>query len=82
MSSADMALVTAMKTSKRVAAAPPDPSNATAASGRTSPALTSSGVILLGKVGNTGLFSRAKADRPIVVAQSQGIANQDRPPAM
>ena len=29
-----------------------------------------------------GEFSRAKADRPIVVAASHGIANHDKPPAM
>jgi len=41
MSSADMAEVTAMKTSKRVAVAPPLPRRATAALGSTSPADTS-----------------------------------------
>jgi hypothetical protein len=71
-----------MKTIKRVATAPPFPSNATAAYGSTRPAETSSAGILLGKVGKAGFVSRARAARPMVVAQSHGIANQLRPPMM
>lgn len=80
MYSAELAEVTAMKTSSNDAAAPPLPRRATAASGNTNPAVTSASDILIGKVGNAGLVSRARAERPIVVAVSQGIANQLRPP--
>lgn len=78
--SAEEALVTAMKMSSNVAAAPPLPSKATAAFGRTRPAVTSASGILDGKVGKAGLVSRARAERPIVVAASHGIANQESPP--
>lgn len=77
MSSADMADVTAMKIRIRVAPAPPVPSIATAALGRTNPAVTSASGIRSGKVGKLGFPSRARAASPIVVAQSQGIANHD-----
>ena len=46
MYSDDEALVTAMKTIKRVHTAPPEPSSATAAYGRTRPADTSASDIL------------------------------------
>lgn len=82
ISSADEADVTAMKTISRVQTAPPWPSRAIAAFGRTSPALTWASDIRFGYVGKTGLASRAKALNPIVVAQSQGMANQLRPPSM
>ncbi len=78
--SAELADVTAMNTSSREATAPPFPSKATAASGRTRPAVTSPSGMREGKVGNTGLVSKARAERPMVVAVSQGIANQLRPP--
>ena len=81
INSADEALVTAMKTSSKVAAAPPEPSMATAALGRTRPAVTSASGIRLGYVGNVGEDSRAIQESPIVVAVSQGIANQERPPS-
>lgn len=81
MNSAEDADVTAMKTKSSVATAPPFPSIATAAFGRTSPALTSASAIRSGYDGNTGLLSKARAASPIVVAQSQGIANQLRPPS-
>lgn len=82
MYSDDDALVTAMKTISRVQTAPPEPRRATAAYGRTSPADTSASDIRFGNVGNTGLLSRARAERPIVVAQSHGMANQESPPKM
>lgn len=82
MYSAELADVTAMKTSNSTAVAPPLPIKATAAEGRTNPAVTSASAILCGYDGKTGLVSRARADRPIVVAASQGIANQLRPPMM
>ena len=82
INSADEAEVTAIKTRSRVAAAPPDPSMATAALGRTRPAVTSAGSIRLGKVGKLGNDSSARQDSPIVVAVSQGMANQERPPIM
>ena len=72
INSAEDAEVTAMKTSKSVHAAPPLPSRATAALGKTKPALTSAGAILSGYEGNEGWDSVARAARPIVVAQSQG----------
>lgn len=78
--SAEEALVTAMKISSNVAAAPPLPSRAIAVFGRTRPAVTSASGILSGKVGKTGLVSKARADNPIVVAANQGIANQESPP--
>jgi len=77
-----LALVTAIKTINKVQTAPPEPRRATAAYGRTSPAETSASDIRLGNVGNAGLPSRASAERPIVVAQSHGMANQERPPRM
>ena len=80
MNSAEDAEVTAMKTNNSVAAAPPFPSNATAAFGRTRPAVTSAADIRFGYEGNTGLPSNARAASPIVVAQSHGIANQESPP--
>ena len=80
MNSEDEAEVTAMKTSRRVAAAPPFPSKATAALGRTRPAVTSASGIRLGKVGKEGEVSSARQERPIVVAASHGMANQDSPP--
>ena len=48
MNSADEADVTAMKTKSSVAAAPPCPSKATAALGRTRPAVTSASGIRFG----------------------------------
>jgi len=81
ISSALIALVTAMKISSSVAAAPPEPSKATAASGSTRPAVTSAGSIREGYVGKTGLLSNARADKPMVVAHRNGMANHDRPPA-
>ena len=48
MNSEDEAEVTAMKTNSRVAAAPPFPSKATAALGRTRPAVTSASGMRLG----------------------------------
>ena len=75
MNSAEDAEVTAINIKSSVAAAPPLPSMATAALGRTSPAVTSASAIRRGYVGKTGLDSRASAARPIVVAASQGIAN-------
>ena len=78
--SAELADVTAIKMRSKVAAAPPLPSNATAALGRTRPAVTSASGMRDGKVGKAGFDSRASAERPIVVAASHGIANQDRPP--
>lgn len=78
--SAELAEVTAMKINNKVAAAPPLPRRATAASGNTKPALTSALAILDGYDGKTGLDSRARAESPMVVAASQGIANQLRPP--
>ena len=80
MYSAELALVTAMKMSSKEATAPPLPISATAASGRTRPADTSASAIRDGNDGKTGLVSRARALRPIVVAASQGMANQLRPP--
>lgn len=82
MNSAELADVTAMKINISVAAAPPLPSNATAEFGSTSPAVTSASGIRLGYVGQAGFPSRARAARPIVVAASQGMANQLRPPMM
>jgi hypothetical protein len=82
MSSAELADVTAMKTIKRVQTAPPPPSSATAAYGKTRPAETSAADMRRGKVGKAGLPSRARAASPIVVAQSHGIANQEIPPIM
>lgn len=78
----ELALVTAINTMRRVATAPPEPKRATAAYGRTRPAETSASGIRLGYVGNAGLPSSAIAESPIVVAVSQGMANQDRPPKM
>jgi len=75
MYSAELADVTAMKINRSVATAPPFPRRATAALGRTKPAVTSASGIRDGKVGKTGLDSRARAERPIVVAASQGMAN-------
>ena len=75
MNSAEDAEVTAINIKSSVAAAPPLPSIATAAFGRTRPAVTSASAIRRGYVGKTGLDSRASAARPIVVAASQGIAN-------
>jgi hypothetical protein len=75
-----LALVTAIKTINKVQTAPPEPRRATAAYGRTRPAETSASGIRLGNVGNAGFPSRARAESPIVVAQSQGMANQDSPP--
>ena len=80
ISSADDADVTAMKISRKVAPAPPLPNKAIAAYGSTSPAVTSAFGMRFGYVGNIGFLSRASAARPIVVAQSHGIANQLRPP--
>jgi hypothetical protein len=74
--------VTAINTINRVQTAPPEPRRATAAYGRTRPAETSVSDIRKGYVGNAGFPSRARAERPIVVAQSQGMANHDRPPKM
>lgn len=82
MYSALLAEVTAIKTSSSTAAAPPLPIKATAALGNTSPAVTSASAILEGYDGKTGLVSSASAERPIVVAVSQGMANQLRPPMM
>ena len=79
INSLEYALVTAKKTKKKLAIAPPLPSNARAAYGNTRPAETSDSGILIGNVGNTELLSNATAANPIVVAQSQGIANQVRP---
>ncbi len=79
--SAELADVTAMKTSSRQATAPPLPRRATAASGRTKPAVTSASGMRKGKVGNAEFVSRARAARPMVVAVSHGIANQLRPPS-
>ena len=62
-----------MKIMSVVATAPLYPSSFTAAKGRTRPAVTSS---LLRRCGP----SRARAEIPRVVAQSQGMANQQRPP--
>ena len=72
--------MTAIKTSSSVAAAPPEPSIATAALGKTRPAETSASGMRFGKVGKVGEPSSARQERPIVVAASQGIANQERPP--
>ena len=82
MNSAELADVTAMKMSSNDAAAPPFPSMATAALGKTRPAVTSALDMRSGYVGKTGLVSRARAARPMVVAASQGIANQLSPPMM
>lgn len=71
----ERAEVTAKKTMRRVATAPPLPRRATAASGRTRPADTSASSIRLGYDGNAGFVSRASAERPIVVAAKKGIAN-------
>ena len=78
----ELAEVTAMKIKSKVAAAPPFPRRATAASGNTKPAVTSALAILWGKDGKMGFDSRARAERPMVVAASQGMANQLRPPMM
>jgi len=51
-----------------VATAPPLPSIATAALGRTKPAVTSISAMRSGYVGHTGYPSKAKADRPMQVA--------------
>ena len=59
------------------ATAPPEPNIATAAFGSTRPAVTSASGIRLGYVGHTGFVSSASAARPIVVAQSHGIACGD-----
>jgi len=80
MSSAELAEVTAMKTIKSTATAPPLPRSATAAYGTTRPADTSAESMRFGNVGNAGLPSRANAARPQVVAMSQGMANQEIPP--
>lgn len=80
MSSAEDADVTAIKISRKVAPAPPLPKRATAALGRTRPAVTSAAGMRLGYVGKIGLFSSASAARPMVVAHSHGIANQESPP--
>ena len=80
ISSAEEADVTAMKTKRKVAPAPPFPNRATAAFGRTRPAVTSAFGMRCGYVGKIGLLSRASAASPIVVAQSHGIANQLSPP--
>lgn len=82
ISSADEADVTAMKTIKSVHTAPPGPSKATAAYGSTRPADTSASGMRSGYVGKAGLLSRARPARPIVVAQSQGMANHEIPPMM
>jgi hypothetical protein len=82
MSSAELAEVTAMKTIRSTATAPPPPRSATAAYGTTRPADTSAGSMRFGKVGNAGFPSSAKAARPQVVAMSQGMANQEIPPMM
>lgn len=80
--SAELAEVTAMKTSNKEAAAPPLPRRATAASGSTKPAVTSASGMRDGKVGKTEFVSSARADNPIVVAVNHGIANQLSPPIM
>ncbi len=80
ISSADEAEVTAMKTMRRVQTAPPDPRRATAAYGSTRPAETSALDMRSGYVGKAGLPSRARPARPMVVAQSHGIANHEIPP--
>lgn len=74
--------MTAMKTMSRAHTAPPEPSRATAANGSTSPAETSASDIRSGKVGKDGVPSRANPAKPMVVAQSQGMANHDNPPMM
>lgn len=58
---------------------PPWPSKATAALGRTRPASTSAFARRFGYVGHTSNCSRARPARPIVVAVTQGIANQAMP---
>jgi len=58
----------------RHATAPPFPSIATAALGRTSPAVTSASGMRSGYVGQMGFVSSDRAARPMVVAQSHGIA--------
>lgn len=70
---AENADVTAMKIISVVTTAPLYPSNLTAAKGRTSPAVTSSLLIRCEP-------SSARAEMPIVLAQSQGMANQQSPP--
>lgn len=82
INSAELADVTAMKTMSKTATAPPCPRSATAAYGTTSPAETSASSIRWGNVGNAGLPSKARAARPIVVAMSHGMANQEIPPMM
>lgn len=77
---ADVADVTAMNIMMRVQMAPDFPNKPTAAYGSTKPADTSAGSMRFGYVGNAGFVSRARALRPMVVAHSQGIANQDKPP--
>jgi len=49
-----------MNTSNSTAAAPPLPIKATAASGRTNPAVTSASAILCGYVGKTGIGFQSK----------------------
>lgn len=70
MSWAEKAEVTAMKTIRRVATAPPDPRRATAAYGRVSPALMDASSITAGYVGKYSVLWSARAARPMVVAQS------------
>jgi hypothetical protein len=65
-----------------VATAPQEPSKATAAYGNVSPALIEASSINAGNVGNRGELWSASAASPIVVAQSQGIANHESPPMM
>lgn len=67
--------MTAKKTMRSVATAPPLPNKATAASGRTRPADTSAADMRAGYDGKAGLVSRASAESPIVVAARKGIAN-------
>jgi len=80
ISSAELADVTAMKINRSVHTAPPFPRRTTAALGSTKPALTSASGMRSGKEGNDGWPSSARQASPIVVAQSHGMANHERPP--
>lgn len=80
INSADIAEVTAINTNNNEQTAPPFPNNATAAFGNTKPALTCSGVNLLGYVGQYSVFSNDNPTRPKHVEVSIGIANHANPP--
>lgn len=62
--SAELADVTAMKTSSIQATAPPLPRRATAASGKTKPAVTSASACVRGKLGMPNLFQERERQDP------------------